>query len=248
MEGAASGLCKKLAACTNKGFYGAEAGPVEGHARFRHFNRHSKCKCAASLFDWQQRCMPSARARCGTHVCLSWSLCLLFAALRLMEVRAAYSTTDFEWDQLQRLSVESIQKSNLQLMREAATASLQATSAAAAAAETSESAAVPLPEQPAAATTEQEQEQEKQAAQQQDQQEQPAATTSAVEAVSKEPEVQQAVAPGNSTSSSSSSSESADTSNTGKRSACPAVSASVETFHDCSHNCGGCKQLFVTTS
>eukprot|EP00878_Enallax_costatus_P023118 GHUV01024579.1.p1 GENE.GHUV01024579.1~~GHUV01024579.1.p1 ORF type:complete len:252 (+),score=93.28 GHUV01024579.1:100-855(+) len=48
-------------------------------------------------------------------------------ALRVMEVRAAYSKEDFEWDQLQRLSVESIKRSNLQLMRKAATASLQAT-------------------------------------------------------------------------------------------------------------------------
>lgn len=46
-----------------------------------------------------------------------------------MEVRAAYSKEDFEWDQLQRLSVENIKRSNLQLMRKAATASLQATPA-----------------------------------------------------------------------------------------------------------------------
>lgn len=49
------------------------------------------------------------------------------AALRLMEVRDAYSRTDFEWDQLQRLSTEAVKKSNLQLMRQAAAASLQAT-------------------------------------------------------------------------------------------------------------------------
>lgn len=52
---------------------------------------------------------------------------LCFAALRVMEVRAAYSKEDFEWDQLQRLSVQGINRSNLQLMRKAATASLQAT-------------------------------------------------------------------------------------------------------------------------
>lgn len=58
------------------------------------------------------------------HVTL---LCGCPAALRLMEVRAAYCKEDFEWDQLQRLSVEGIKRSNLQLMRKAATASLQAT-------------------------------------------------------------------------------------------------------------------------
>lgn len=38
-------------------------------------------------------------------------------AVRIMEVRAAYSAEDFEWDHCQRLSVESIVQSNVKLMR-----------------------------------------------------------------------------------------------------------------------------------
>eukprot|EP00775_Hariotina_reticulata_P009543 gene9543-9707_t len=41
-----------------------------------------------------------------------------------MEVRDAYASSDFEWDQLQRLSIKAIKDSNLALMRKAATASL----------------------------------------------------------------------------------------------------------------------------
>lgn len=112
--------------------------------------------------------------------------CCLVAALRLMEVRAAYSKTDFEWDQLQRLSVEALNKSNLQLMREAATASLQATAAAtaevAATRETAES--ILEQEQPATAVTAQEQQQRQQEAPEQEQQAQPANTAPAAEASS----------------------------------------------------------------
>eukprot|EP00879_Flechtneria_rotunda_P031595 GHRR01034532.1.p1 GENE.GHRR01034532.1~~GHRR01034532.1.p1 ORF type:complete len:222 (+),score=58.06 GHRR01034532.1:131-796(+) len=48
-------------------------------------------------------------------------------ALRLMVVRDAYCKEDFEWDQLQHLSHNAIKDSNIQLMRQAATASLIAT-------------------------------------------------------------------------------------------------------------------------
>uniref|UniRef100_A0A383WFK0 Uncharacterized protein n=1 Tax=Tetradesmus obliquus TaxID=3088 RepID=A0A383WFK0_TETOB len=107
-------------------------------------------------------------------------------ALRLMEVRAAYSKTDFEWDQLQRLSVEALNKSNLQLMREAATASLQATTAATAeVAVTGETAESTLEqEQPVTAVTAQEQQQGQQEVPEQEQQAQPANTAPAAEASS----------------------------------------------------------------
>ena len=38
-------------------------------------------------------------------------------AVRIMEVRAAYSKDDFEWNNIQRLAVESIIQSNVGLMR-----------------------------------------------------------------------------------------------------------------------------------
>jgi hypothetical protein len=123
-----------------------------------------------------------------------------FTALRLMEVRAAYSKTDFEWDQLQRLSVEAIQKSNLQLMREAATASLQATAAAATPAEAA-STAVLQKEGETTATTEEEA-QEQQAAQQ-DQQVQPAIPTPAAQVGTSTAEEKDARAAGNGCSSNS---------------------------------------------
>ena len=41
-----------------------------------------------------------------------------------MEVRAAYVAEDFEWDQLQRLTVEDIQAANVKLLRKHATATV----------------------------------------------------------------------------------------------------------------------------
>eukprot|EP00890_Picochlorum_soloecismus_P001946 jgi/Picsp_1/2752/NSC_00980-R1_protein len=38
-------------------------------------------------------------------------------ALRIMEVRKAYASGDFEWDNLQRLSLEMLQDENLAVMR-----------------------------------------------------------------------------------------------------------------------------------
>jgi hypothetical protein len=120
----------------------------------------------------------------------------------LMEVRAAYSKTDFEWDQLQRLSVESIQKSNLQLMREAATASLQATTAAAGAVAVSTTAAEAVKGQdpPATAATTQEQQQ----VIEEDQQVQAATSAPAAGESTSEAQLSQASSPaGNSSSNSS---------------------------------------------
>eukprot|EP00798_Chlamydomonas_sp_ICE-L_P020842 gene20842-27674_t len=48
------------------------------------------------------------------------------SALRVMEVRAAYCNEDFEFDQLERLSKKGIKDSNIELMRNSATASLSA--------------------------------------------------------------------------------------------------------------------------
>ena len=44
-----------------------------------------------------------------------FSLCR--AAIRIMEVRAAYCQTDFEWEQFQRVANQEIQDSNVRLMR-----------------------------------------------------------------------------------------------------------------------------------
>jgi hypothetical protein len=52
------------------------------------------------------------------------AICCRTTALRVMEVRDAYASSDFEWDQLQQLSIKAIKESNLGLMRKAATASL----------------------------------------------------------------------------------------------------------------------------
>jgi hypothetical protein len=48
------------------------------------------------------------------------------AALRLMEVRVAYATEDFEWDNLQRLSTKDLVDGNVRIMRRLAAASLAA--------------------------------------------------------------------------------------------------------------------------
>ncbi|XP_057536957.1 chaperonin-like RBCX protein 1, chloroplastic [Amaranthus tricolor] len=39
-------------------------------------------------------------------------------ALRILEVRSAYCSNDFEWDNLERLSMKMVNESNTQLMRE----------------------------------------------------------------------------------------------------------------------------------
>ncbi len=52
------------------------------------------------------------------------------AALRVMDVRAAYASEDFEWDNLQKLAVHDTQAANTRLMRQSAAASLAATFAA----------------------------------------------------------------------------------------------------------------------
>lgn len=69
------------------------------------------------------------------------------AALRLLEVRSAYASDDFEWAQLQRLSVAAIKESNLRLMRAAAVASPNATAVAEPAAVAAAAAAAPQQEQ-----------------------------------------------------------------------------------------------------
>jgi hypothetical protein len=48
------------------------------------------------------------------------------AALRVLEVRDAYCSENFEWDQLQRLAAKDTKNANLRLMRKAAAASLAA--------------------------------------------------------------------------------------------------------------------------
>lgn len=47
-------------------------------------------------------------------------------ALRVMEVRAAYASEDFEWDNLQKLAVRDTKAANTRLMRQSAAASLAA--------------------------------------------------------------------------------------------------------------------------
>jgi len=39
------------------------------------------------------------------------------AAVRIMDVRKAYASTDFEWDNLQRVCLEEIRKENVGVMR-----------------------------------------------------------------------------------------------------------------------------------
>jgi len=52
------------------------------------------------------------------------------AALRVMEVRAAYCAGDFEWDQLRRLSEEGMVAANVRLLRAAADAAFSTTAPA----------------------------------------------------------------------------------------------------------------------
>ena len=43
--------------------------------------------------------------------------CTARSGVRIMEVRAAYASEDFEWDNLQRLAVEGLAKDNVQILR-----------------------------------------------------------------------------------------------------------------------------------
>ena len=56
------------------------------------------------------------------------------AARRVIEVRDAYASEAFEWDQLKRLALRDTRAANLRLMRKAAAASLNAAAGGAAAA------------------------------------------------------------------------------------------------------------------
>jgi hypothetical protein len=51
----------------------------------------------------------------GLHVDAPWLADC--TGLRVAEVREAYASEDFEWDQLQRLALEQTKAANLQLMR-----------------------------------------------------------------------------------------------------------------------------------
>eukprot|EP00879_Flechtneria_rotunda_P022059 GHRR01023274.1.p1 GENE.GHRR01023274.1~~GHRR01023274.1.p1 ORF type:complete len:249 (+),score=71.58 GHRR01023274.1:781-1527(+) len=94
------------------------------------------CSCAMPLFAaahaagaYISRTQATDRhvLACCNPIRSNLACCYVRTALRLMVVRDAYCKEDFEWDQLQHLSHNAIKDSNIQLMRQAATASLIAT-------------------------------------------------------------------------------------------------------------------------
>lgn len=67
---------------------------------------------------WADIPLPAVPGNPGPLRLLSACCCPAVAGVRIMEVRQAYATEDFEWANLKRLAIEGLEQQNTLLLRE----------------------------------------------------------------------------------------------------------------------------------